>query len=170
MHCSSIKTSQPIPQSSNHFYFELTVVESGKDGAIGIGFTPSSSGSDSMPGWDKNSVGYHGDVGSICYESCYPIATTETFETGDVVGCEFTRSVVENVQLAEYRFTKNGRAIGPLTVKEYTTELYPTIGFNTPGAIVRPNLGETDFTYHIKGKYYVLLHISGRVWRMIESL
>ena len=64
-----IRTTEPISMASASFYFEIKIVDSGVNGAIGIGITQSdpSTRSGAMPGWGyfSTDIGYHGDDGKI---------------------------------------------------------------------------------------------------------
>jgi hypothetical protein len=61
-----------------------------------------------MPGWNFSAWGYHGDDGKFYAESGTGTSYSETFGTGDVVGCEICLN--EGVT-----FTKNGTPLGKNT-------------------------------------------------------
>jgi hypothetical protein len=75
---------------------------------MGIGLSKSEVQLNRLPGWDKNSYGYHGDDGhSFC---CSGTGQTygPTFTTGDVIGCCW--NLIENICF----YTKNGFNLGNL--------------------------------------------------------
>ena len=57
-----IRSDKPIPLSlESIYYFEVKVLNKGKETAIGIGLTVESSQLNRLPGWDRNTIGYHGE-------------------------------------------------------------------------------------------------------------
>ncbi len=59
---ASIRANQPVPNVAI-FYFEMEVINKGRDGFIGVGFAQANVNCDRLPGWEPNSFGYHGDDG-----------------------------------------------------------------------------------------------------------
>ena len=149
---SMIFTDQPIPKHIENFYFEVTIEDDGEHGWIGVGLAKASAKyhNGHMPGWDKGTIGYHGDDGGI-YHNCGSLQLTcETYGKGDTVGCMMKKEMIDNYQYTFVNFFKNGKN---LMVNRYVEEgeYYPTIGMGSAGAKVTSNLGETDFTYKIVG-------------------
>ncbi len=103
---AAARTDHPMPPECGIYYYEVTIVNKGKEGMIGVGFSGSKASLEKLPGWVEDSWGYHGDDGmSFCCQSTgKPYA--EHFTTGDVVGCgvDFTTS--------QGFFTKNGVFLG----------------------------------------------------------
>ncbi|KAL0249310.1 hypothetical protein GEMRC1_004542 [Eukaryota sp. GEM-RC1] len=66
-----IKSVLPITSTFPITYFELTVLSLGSKSRYGcvIGLVDSTYPSHRLPGWDPNSIAYHGDNGMICQES-----------------------------------------------------------------------------------------------------
>ena len=58
-----------------------------------------------MPGWELSSWGYHGDDGRLFAQSGTGTTYSDTFGTGDLVGCHiaFDKGIT---------FTKNGTSLG----------------------------------------------------------
>ena len=60
---ASVRAEKPIPQSCLLYYYEIKVVNKGRDGYMGIGLAAENVNLQRLPGWDKLSYGYHGDDG-----------------------------------------------------------------------------------------------------------
>ena len=103
---ASVRTDYPIPPACGIYYYEVKIVSKGRDGYMGIGLSKSEVQLSRLPGWDKNSYGYHGDDGhSFC---CSGTGQNygPTFTTGDVIGC--CLNLIENTCF----YTKNGYNLG----------------------------------------------------------
>ena len=103
---ASVRTDFPIPAACGIYYFEVKVLSKGRDGYMGIGLSKSDVMLSRLPGWDKNSYGYHGDDGhSFC---CSGTGQNygPTFSTDDVIGC--CLNLIENTCF----YTKNGYNLG----------------------------------------------------------
>uniref|UniRef100_A0A914CN74 B30.2/SPRY domain-containing protein n=1 Tax=Acrobeloides nanus TaxID=290746 RepID=A0A914CN74_9BILA len=138
-----IRAIRPIPKSSGVYYFEIRVASRGADGAIGIGICGKSSSLNSMPGWETDTIGYNGEDGMVYCDGEYLKYKQKTFTTGDVVGCgvDFCKK--------EIFFTKNGKNLGVADVNIPIIDIYPTIGFNSAGAIMETNFGQKSFVYDV---------------------
>jgi len=130
-----------IPEVGLTYYFEITIENRGKDGAIGIGLAGHKHDMEGMPGW-LDGYGYHGDDGLKFHGGLrgQGIAYGPTYTKGDVVGLGWDQK--------EHRvfFTKNGFAIGP-AFENVTGYYYPVIGLHTLDAKVRVNFGQEPFKY-----------------------
>ena len=132
---------------------EVTIVDRGARGTIGVGFAEPSFKLSRQPGWEANSWGYHGDDGEPSHHRAHrpPLASAPcgvplllyllrlsgkkyhasghgeeygpTFATGDVVGAGI--NFVHN----EIFFTKNGKLLGT-AFRNVRQRLVPTIGLH----------------------------------------
>ena len=76
---------------------------------MGIGLSCLGVNLNRLPGWEKNSYGYHADDGCVFSSSATGQSYGPTFTTGDVVGCGF------NLVSRSIFFTKNGINLGIAT-------------------------------------------------------
>ncbi|ESN91391.1 hypothetical protein HELRODRAFT_70577 [Helobdella robusta] len=84
---ASIRTTHSIPVTCGIYYFEVKVITKGREGYMGVGVTAVQKMENRLPGWDKNSFGYHGDDGNSFCSSGQGQPYGPTFSTGDVIGC-----------------------------------------------------------------------------------
>nr|XP_054748387.1 ran-binding protein 10-like isoform X1 [Lytechinus pictus] len=112
---------------------------------MGIGLSTEEFGNNmsKLPGWDKHSYGYHGDNGHTFNSAGNGQPYGPTFTTGDVVGCGV--NLVDNTCF----YTKNGVHLG-IAFTDLPSNLYPTVGLQTPGEIVDTNFGQSPFVFNIE--------------------
>ncbi|KAL7290954.1 hypothetical protein TKK_0015681 [Trichogramma kaykai] len=103
---ASVRTTHPIPAACGLYYFEVKIVSKGRDGYMGIGLSAHGVNVNRLPGWDKNSYGYHGDDGHSFCSSGTGQPYGPTFTTGDIIGCGV--NLVDNTAF----YTKNGHHLG----------------------------------------------------------
>ncbi|PVD20735.1 hypothetical protein C0Q70_18896 [Pomacea canaliculata] len=139
---ASVRATHPIPAACGIYYFEVKIISKGRDGYMGIGLSAQGVNMNRLPGWDKNSYGYHGDDGNSFCSSGTGVPYGPTFTTGDVVGC--CVNLIDNTCF----YTKNGVNL----VQNYFLQanLYPTVGLQTPGEVVEANFGQTPFVFDIE--------------------
>ncbi|GAA5881478.1 hypothetical protein JCM8547_005208 [Rhodosporidiobolus lusitaniae] len=166
---AAIRANRPIPPQTGVYYFEVTVVDKGVSGYIGIGLSHRSVPISRLPGWEENSYGYHADDGHAfcCQGTGEPFGPT--FTTGDVVGCgvdwtnagppqgplersgpKGAESQKMNAAGGRLFFTKNGKFLG-YAACNLEGRLYPTVGLRTPHESVRVNFGSEPFRFDIDG-------------------
>ncbi|XP_055379361.1 ran-binding proteins 9/10 homolog [Condylostylus longicornis] len=137
---AAVRTSHPIPAACGLYYFEVKIISKGKNGYMGIGLTSQTFKMNRLPGWDKNSYGYHGDDGNSFCSSGSGQPYGPTFTTGDVIGCGV--NLVNNTCF----YTKNGIDLG-IAFRDLPSKLYPTVGLQTPGEEVNANFGQEPFKF-----------------------
>lgn len=140
---ASVRATHPIPAACGIYYFEVRIVSKGRDGYMGIGLSAQGVNMNRLPGWEKNSYGYHGDDGHSFCSSGNGKAYGPTFTTGDVIGCGV--NLIDNTCF----YTKNGVNLG-IAFTDLPPNLYPTVGLQTPGEVVDANFGQKPFVYDIE--------------------
>jgi hypothetical protein len=141
---ASIRANVPIPPEMGVFYYEVKIVNKGKEGFIGIGLSAANVSLNRLPGWEKDSYGYHGDDGHAF--SCSGVGKTygPTFTTGNIIGCGI------NFLDQTVFYTKDGNMVGT-AFTDVRNHLYPTVGLRTQGEVVEANFGQTAFLFDIDG-------------------
>jgi len=94
-----------------------------------------------LPGWDKESYGYHGDDGGLFHGDGRQIAEYRTFGAGDVVGCGL------DYERKSIFFTLNGAFLG-IAFEDVYGELYPTVGIDAE-VNVTFNFGRAPFKFDL---------------------
>ncbi|KAF2895915.1 hypothetical protein ILUMI_10251 [Ignelater luminosus] len=140
---ASVQATHPIPAACGLYYFEVKIVSKGRDGYMGIGLSAHGVNMNRLPGWDKQSYGYHGDDGHSFCSSGTGQPYGPTFTTGDVIGCGV--NLIDNTCF----YTKNGHNLGT-AFTDLPPNLYPTVGLQTPGEVVDANFGQEPFVFDIE--------------------
>lgn len=141
---ASVRATNSIPPACLLYYYEIKIISKGKEGYMGVGLAAAEVNMQRLPGWDKQSYGYHGDDGHSFCSSGTGVPYGPTFTTGDVIGCGF--NLVENVCF----YTKNGLNLGKAFDNLANVSLFPTVGLQTPGEEVEANFGMEPFMYDIE--------------------
>ncbi|RIB09571.1 concanavalin A-like lectin/glucanase domain-containing protein, partial [Gigaspora rosea] len=134
------RANHPIPPQCKLFYFEVDIIDEGKNKIIGIGFCEKKVDLNRMPGWDDGSWGYHGDDGNFFHSGdYYPYGPL--FSTGDTIGCclNFTNNTVF--------YTKNGISLGSIAFRNLKGTLYPCVGLRSQGGYIEVNFGSRKFKF-----------------------
>lgn len=134
------------PLTSDDYYFELEIVDTGLIAAIGIGLVPYRYPMDSQPGWRAFSVGYHADDGKLFKASGFGRPFGSKCNIGDRMGCGIKFKANEGEerpqpdQAVQVFFTRNGQEVGTVTVPYPPGGLYPAVGMHSEGEEVKLNL------------------------------
>ena len=145
-----------IPDSVNTYCLEVSIISGVTNGDLVIGLGPSETDFLKMIGITKNTIGYWGTNGGLYNGSEDPMATTDTYKDGDVVGYEFSSKQLRNgVTYRSCRFRKNGRYVGPSIWVANNLYMYPYISFQAPGSLVKPSV-------RVNGKCSILQYIFGQ--------
>lgn len=106
LEAAATRSDHPIPRRCGIYYYEITVLAKGKDGAIAIGFSSSKAALEKLPGSEPESWAYHGDDGKSF--GCAPVGKNcgPVFKVDDVVGCGI------NFRTGKAFFTHNGSFLG----------------------------------------------------------
>lgn len=139
---ATVRTNHYIPPQCGIYYFEIDIIDKGRDGYIGIGFSTQSVSVNRLPGWELNSWGYHGDDGNSFASSGTGKPYGPSFTTGDVVGCCL------NFITREAFYTKNGVSLG-IAFRDFKGMLFPAVGMRTPKEVVEANFGAKKFRFDI---------------------
>ena len=147
---AAIRADQPVPTSCPLYYFEIEIVNKGRDGFIGIGFSVSEVKLDRLPGWEPHSYGYHGDDGHVFNGRGAGRQYGPVFGTGDWIGVVFNR--VERT----ISYTKKGLDLGIAFENVTEGRLFPTVGFRTPDEEIIANFGTDLVSNPFKGDFDAL--------------
>ena len=131
------------PMSKEFSYFEVTIVDYGRIGWIGVGLAHKTYPLNRMPGWYKNSVAYHCDDGKLFHENKNGTKMACPAQEGDVIGCgtrlNSTTQEIDSKPIVF--FTRNGEEIGSKEIESVPRGgFFPTIGLRSEGEKVEVNL------------------------------
>lgn len=142
---ASIRTDNAIPTDGLAiYYFEITILDQGDTGRIGVGLCNRDVQLGKMPGWESGSYAYHGDDGLLFRQTGVAGAQYgPIYGTNDVIGCCW-----DQVDGAVF-FTRNGKALGT-AFYNLSGALYPTVGMQSMCGRIRANFGKEDFVYDIE--------------------
>jgi hypothetical protein len=156
-----VRTNHPIPPACGIYYYEIEILSKAQKAHISIGFTAGETRLNKLPGWEKNSWGYHGDDGYSFSAEKAGNTYGPTFGGGDIIGA--------GIDFSQNRafFTKNGTLIG--MVFDHVAcdvQVFPSVGLRHSTESVRVNFGHAPFKYDIDD------HVQQRrdaVWASIQS-
>lgn len=142
---AAVRTENHIPPACLLYYFEIRFISKGREGFMGLGLTSATAVLNKLPGWARESYGYHADDGNIFNGDGRGSSFGPTFTSGDVIGCGY------NLVEGKCFFTKNGLNLGKAFEDiPSDTLFYPTIGLKTAGEEVKANFGQEEFVYDIE--------------------
>lgn len=141
---AAARTIHPIPPACGIYYYEVEILGKEHKSHISIGFAGHGVKFSRLPGWEPNSWGYHGDDGCSFAAEKNGTAYGPTYGAGDIIGC--------GIDFTSRRafFTKNGSFIGPVFENVgKDIDLYPSVGLQHAGEIIRVNFGHEPFKFDI---------------------
>jgi len=133
-------------------YGEVSIVNAGFIGSIGIGLVIGDYPSTSMPGWEDGGYGWHGDDGCIFGSTIQGQRYGSPFQTGDVIGVGYYPSS------GHIFFTRNGNFMGlafnDVPPLDYHLAVGCHAGDEGRPPVVRLNTGHEAFMYaHVGSKH-----------------
>ena len=129
------------PLSSTFKYFEVKIVDYGRDGSIGIGLAHRSYPLNRMPGLRKGSVAFHCDSGRLFYENGKGTSKASPAQQGDVIGCGI-KSYLPSNGIEDgpiVFFTRNGEELASMKVTLPRRGFFPIVGLRSDGEKVEIN-------------------------------
>ena len=131
-----VKFLEPLSPMLN--YYEYEILDRGQEASIGIGVGQRGYPMSRMPGWNRNSVGYHADDGKLYHENGMGIAFGPTCTKGDRMGCGVDFNSEDGSGYLNVFFTKNDKHVGHLVrMRRPPYGLYPLIGLHSRGEKVK---------------------------------
>ena len=167
---AAIRSNFYVVRTSGFFYYEIKIINAGRNGFIGIGLCSKNVDLDRLPGWEKDSLGYHGDDGNIFKDSGIGIPYGPKFATGDSIGLCW--NLVKKIIF----FTKNGASLKN-AFSNYSSfdnyQMIPVVGLRTPGELIQANFCkfkfEFDINSYIKYESKILIQKSIKLKNPINS-
>ncbi|THH09416.1 hypothetical protein EW145_g2025 [Phellinidium pouzarii] len=142
---AAARANYPVQPACGIYYYEVTILDKGLKGHISVGFSYAGVRLSRLPGWEKNSWGYHGDDGHSFASERDGTPFGPRFTTGDVVGC--------GIDFGTHKafYTKNGALIGDAfdNIGEDGQVIFPAVGLRTQQEGIRVNFGHEPFKYDI---------------------
>jgi hypothetical protein len=136
--------------SQSRKYFEILIVEPGKETEINLGAVSRDYPLDRFPGWDPGSAAYHADDGALYDEvarsNYYNGEKLGICSGGDRMGCgvQFPGTFLEiegsagedRENIVTVFFTKNGEEVGSCQQRLPSTGLFPAVGIRSLKSLV----------------------------------
>ncbi|WVF66683.1 hypothetical protein IAT40_001424 [Kwoniella sp. CBS 6097] len=140
---TALLTTTPVPIAAGVYYYEAEVMDKGIEGFMSVGWMRKGTNLRRLVGWDKGSWGWHGDDGRSFEGQGRGEPFSETWSTGDTIGCgiDFTTG--------RAFFTKNGRMMGH-RFSNMAAGLHPAIGLRSVGESIVVNF-DGPFMFDIDG-------------------
>ncbi|KAG2129772.1 hypothetical protein DEU56DRAFT_816636 [Suillus clintonianus] len=160
---AAARTIFPIPPACGIYYYEIEVTSktNSNKGRISVGLVSRDFKPSRLPGWEKNSWGYHGDDGSSFAAEKTGTPYGPQFGAGDVIGC--------GIDFSQNRafYTKNGALLGSVFDNiGKDCDIYPAVGLCYLGESVRANFGQDPFRFDIEDH---VLQQRNTTWTRIQS-
>ena len=147
---AAIRGNSEILNNNPINYYEVKILNTGREGFIGIGLAHYYCDLDRLPGWEMYSFGYHGDDGHLFDCSGTGKKYGPKFWKGDVIG------VCWNFIEKTIFFTKNGIGL-PIAFQQYAwvdlPSMAPIIGLRSEGESINANFGKKFFEFDIEAYF-----------------
>jgi Ran-binding protein 9/10 len=142
---AAIRSNIPVPPQVGIYYFEVKVVNRGRDGFIAVGYAIKSASLGRLTGWEPGTIGYHADDGNLYRGAGTGTSFGPSYTTNDIVGCGI------NFVEKSFFFTKNGVLIGEIgNLKDkFHLPFFPSVGCRTVGEVLSINF-EGQFQFNIE--------------------
>ncbi|KAJ8520333.1 hypothetical protein ONZ45_g2801 [Pleurotus djamor] len=149
---AAARTIHPAPAACGIYYYEVEVLTmrafSGPDIKL-----------NRLPGWERNSWGYHGHDGYTYASDREGQTFDAAFQTGDIIGCgiDFTTRrmfYTRNGSFINHAFDNVGK----------DGDIYPAVGMRHSGESLRVNFGQDPFKFDIE---YHIQQQRSTVWNSI---
>ena len=135
------QTSQPLALNAMTYY-EVEIIECSEKCTVGMGAALPQCPQDTIPGWLKDSIGYHGDDGKLFHQSGKGVPFASPWKLYDVIGCGIRSSEHDRVEnTVQVYFTKNGMELGHTTATVPPRGFFPVVGLHEPGLKIKISLG-----------------------------
>jgi hypothetical protein len=143
---AAVRSNTPLPPQVGLYFFEVSVVNKGRDGYISVGFAIKSASLSRLCGWEPGTIGYHADDGNLYRGAGSGTAFGPAYSTGDVIGCGVS------FQEKYFFFTKNGVLVGEVrNLKDkFHLPFFPCVGCRTQGEVLSCNFGAKPFVFDIE--------------------
>ena len=126
-----VQAARPLTRESS--YFEVQVLDKGKECAIAVGVAHREYPLDQMPGWRQGSIAYHMDDGKLFFQRGHGERFGEKCGEGDVVGCGIELSEDGDSIISVY-WTRNGELAGRgLCASALQLPLYASVALHSQG-------------------------------------
>ncbi|KAF8139873.1 SPRY-domain-containing protein [Boletus edulis] len=163
---ATARTAVPVPPACGIFYYEVEITSKASKRHVLLypylrSFITRDVKVSRLPGWEKNSWGYHGESGIICSGDKNGLPFGTTFGVGDIIGCgiDFTQNKVF--------YTKNGSLLGSVFENVgKDCDLYPAVGLSYTNESIHANFGQEAFKYDIEDH---VLQQRNHIWAKIQS-
>lgn len=158
---AAARANHPIPPACGIYYYEVEILQKGAKGHISIGFSSPEVRLSRLPGWEKQSWGYHADDGWSFPGAKDGNPYGPTFDTGDIIGC--------GIDFTQHRafYTKNGAFLGMVFENVgMGIDIYPSVGLRHTSESIRVNFGHAPFKYAIEDHVHAQRNA---VWATIQS-
>lgn len=141
---ASVRADHPVPKHLAFFYYEVTVMDDGVDGAITIGLMNKESSIQYHPGHDKECYGYNAGDGTLCDCGLKRKSYGPSYYGDDVIG------VCLNRLQSTLFFTKNGVKLGTACASvSDAVPFFPAVGLHSNNGKLRANFGASPFMFDI---------------------